>query len=49
MSAAFKKFAAFFDKLLRVSHKELKGKLDDEKAEKKRKKSKKSSASREAV
>jgi len=42
------KFTDLTDDLLKVSHNELKAKLNEEKQAKKRKKSKKSSASREA-
>ena len=45
----FKRFSNLLDKVLNVSHQELKDKLDEEKQGKKRKKSKKSSASREAI
>jgi len=43
---AFEKFDETFTRLLKVSHDEIKKKLDEEK---KRKKSKKSSVSREAI
>jgi hypothetical protein len=49
MSRALKKFTELIDRLLRVSHRELKSKLDAEKEAKKRKKSKESSASRQGV
>jgi hypothetical protein len=42
-------FSELTDKLIRISHKELQAKLENEKAAKKRKKSKKSSASREGA
>jgi hypothetical protein len=45
----FQKFDQAVRGLLKVSHEEIKAKLEQEKAAKKRKKSKKSSASREAV
>ena len=45
----FDNFTNAMGKLLKVSHAELKYKLDAEKAAKKRKKTKDSSASREAV
>ena len=44
----YKKFEKMTSELLKVSHSEIKQRLDAEKAAKKRKKSKKSSASREA-
>jgi hypothetical protein len=44
----YKTFTEAMDKVLSVSHEELKAKLDAEKAAKKRKKTRKSSASREA-
>jgi hypothetical protein len=46
---SFKQFSQLVNDVLKVSHSEIKAKLDEEKAAKKRKKSKKSSASREAV
>jgi hypothetical protein len=49
MSKSSKKFAEFFDKLIRVPHSEIKAALDAEKEAKKRKKVKKSSASREGA
>jgi len=45
----FKNFDRTMRELLKVSHAEIKSKLDAEKQAKKRKKSKKSSASHEAV
>jgi|HubBroStandDraft_6_1064221.scaffolds.fasta_scaffold486981_2 hypothetical protein len=45
----YKNFTDLVDKVLTVSHGEIKATLDAEKRAKKRKKSKKSSASREAV
>jgi hypothetical protein len=47
MAKALKKFTDFLDRLLRVSHSELKAKLDAEKEIKKRKKSKSSASGRE--
>jgi hypothetical protein len=49
MKNEYKRFSEMVDSVLRVSHLELKEKLDAEKAAKKRKKSKKSSASREGA
>ena len=45
----YDKFTNFMTELVKVPHREIKAKLEAEKASKKRKKSKKSSASREAV
>jgi hypothetical protein len=45
----YSNFSRMVGKLMKVSHSEIKAKLDAEKKAKKRKKSKKSSASREAV
>lgn len=47
-SEEFRGFSGMVDKVLSVSHAEIKKKLEEEKAAKKRKKAKKSSASREA-
>jgi len=47
-SSEFENFDRTMRGLLRVSHREIKAKLEEEKAAKKRKKSRKSSASREA-
>jgi hypothetical protein len=44
----FKQFSNLVEDVLKVSHSEIKVKLEEEKQAKKRKKSKKSSASREA-
>ena len=48
-SKEYENFDRTMSELLKVSHGEIKAKLDAEKLAKKRKKSKKSSASREAV
>jgi len=48
-SRRFDRFNALTTSLLRVSHEEVKAKLDAEKEAKKRKKSRRSSASREGV
>jgi len=48
-SKQFENFDSTMRELLKVSHAEIKTKLDKEKAAKKRKKSKKSSASREVT
>lgn len=48
-SKEFEAFDRTIREVLKVTHSEVKAKLEEEKAGKKRKKSKKSSASREAV
>lgn len=49
MSKEFQNFDRVMRRLIKVTHDEVKAKLEEEKAAKKRKKSKKSSASREGV